>query len=85
MIKVYRQGGIFSFPRRSRKLAWYVEILCSKLLQQDKIGEESIEWFWDEIKKKQDELPFPWQRVNLEQEAKARLDDLLRGKADIQP
>lgn len=53
--------------------------MCSRLIQLDEIGEESIKGFWDEISKKQQELRFTWQRENLCQEAKERFNDLLSG------
>lgn len=80
IMKVCSKGGTFSFPRQRKRLAWYVEVLCSRLLQLDQISEDSIKGFWDEVRKKQQELPFPWQRENLTQEAKQQLDNLLRVK-----
>jgi len=59
MVKVYSTGGIFDYPPRHRKLAWYAEILCSKLWKLEQISGEDIKRFWDEVRSKQEELPFP--------------------------
>jgi len=78
MVKVYGRGDVFDFPCKKRRLAWYVEILCSRLLELNQISEDNLRVFWDEIGKKQRQLPFSWQRDNLAQEAKERLDSLLK-------
>lgn len=77
MVKLYHRGDIFDFPRKKRRISWYVEILCSRLLKLDQINQEHVENFWNEIKRKEEELPFPWQRENLRQEAKKELAELL--------
>jgi len=79
MVKVYTKGSIFYYPPRRKKLAWYVEILCSRLPKLKQISEEDIKRFWDEVRSKQQELPFPWQRDNLAQQAEEHLNDLLSG------
>lgn len=76
MVKFYNKD-IFDFPRRKKRLAAYVERLCSRLLQLDEISQNDIEKFWDKIKNKQKELPFPWQRENLEHEARDGLNRIL--------
>jgi len=79
MVKVYTEGGIFDYPRRRKRLAWYAEVLCSRLLKLEQISEEDIKRFWGEVKSKQGELPFSWQRDNLAQQAEEHLKDLLSG------
>jgi hypothetical protein len=79
MVKVRTKGSIFDYPRRHKKLAWYVEVLCSRLRKLKQISEDDIKSFWDEVKRKQQELPFPWQRDNLAQQAEEHLNDLLSG------
>jgi hypothetical protein len=79
MVKIYSTGSIFDYPRRHKKLVWYVEILCSRLLKLKQISEEDIKRFWDEVRSKQQELPFPWQRDNLAKQAGEHLEDLLSG------
>jgi len=79
MVKVYPKGSIFDYPRRRKRLAWYVEILCSRLRKLEQISKEDIKRFWDEVRSKQQELPFSWQRDNLAQQAEEHLKDLLSG------
>jgi hypothetical protein len=79
MAKVYVKGSIFDHPPRSRKLAWYAEVLCSILRKLEQISEEDIEKFWGEVRSKQEELPFSWQRDNLAQQAEEHLNVLLSG------
>ena len=79
MAKIYSTGGIFDYPRRQHKLAWYAEILCLGLLKLKQISEEDIKRFWDEVRSKQQELPFSWQRDNLAQQAEEHLNDLVSG------
>lgn len=79
MVKVYTKGSISDYPRRRKRLAWYTEILCSRLQKLEQIGEEDVKRFWDEVRSKQEELPFPWQRDNLAQQAEEHLKDLLSG------
>lgn len=79
MVKVYAKGKIFDHPRRHKRLAWYAEVLCSILRKLEQISEKDIERFWGEVRSKQEELPFPWQRDNLGQQAKEHLNDLLSG------
>ena len=75
MVKIY---GFSDLPPNKHKLKWYVGRLCARLLQQDEISNVDIKAFWDEIKKKQQELPsFHWLKENLAQEAKEQLDELL--------
>ena len=64
------------FPRRKKRLAWYAEAPCLKLLQKDQITEEDEKSFWVEIDKKKTELPFQWQKEYLDHEAKKALDHL---------
>ena len=77
MVKIYNTGNSFDFPRRRKRLTWYAEILCSRLRKLKQISEDDIKSFWAEIKKKQQELPFPWQRDNLAQQAEEHLNALL--------
>jgi hypothetical protein len=77
VVKLYRRGDIFDFPRKKRRISWYVEILCLRLLQLDQINQDNVRSFWNEIKKKEEKLPFPWQRENLREEAKKGLNELL--------
>jgi len=79
MVKVYTDGGIFDYPRRRKRLAWYAEMLCSRLREQKQISEEDIKRFWNEVRSKQQKLPFKWQRDNLAQEAEEHLKELLSG------
>jgi hypothetical protein len=53
MVKVYAKGSIFDHPRRHNRLAWYVEVLCLRLLKLEQISEEDIEGFWGEVRSKQ--------------------------------
>jgi len=41
MVKVHTKGSIFDHPRRHRKLAWYAEILCSRLLKLEQIAKRA--------------------------------------------
>ena len=77
MVKLYLRRDTLDFPRKKRKISGYVEILCSRLLKLDQINQEHVANFWNEIKKKEEKLPFPWQRENLRQEAKKELAELL--------
>lgn len=74
MVKFY-VANLFDFPRRKRRLGWYVEALCAQLLKKDEITHEDISIFWSEIKGIK--LPFAWQRENLNQEAEEGLKRLL--------
>jgi len=65
------------FPRRSRRLKWYVEEQCRRLLKQDCLSQEDIDFFWEEINKRKSSMPFPWQRENLRAEAAEGLTILL--------
>ena len=76
MPKIYARG-IPEFPRKRRRIAWYVEILCSELLKKDAITQEDIENFTNEANAKQERLPFPWQRENMKVETREGLSTLL--------
>jgi hypothetical protein len=54
-------------------------MLCSRLLKLKQISKGDIKRFWDEVRRKQEELPFPWQRDNLAQQAEEHLNGLLSG------
>jgi hypothetical protein len=49
-------------------------------LQKDQVVQSDIERFWLEIRKKQSELKFKWQKDYLEQEAKEKLDRLINNQ-----
>ena len=76
MVKLSKEG-ILDFPRKKRRMAWYVEVLCSELRKLDQINHADLENYRDEVRKKQMELPFQWERKNLDQQAKEGLDRLL--------
>jgi hypothetical protein len=44
VVKIY---GFGDFPPNKHKLKWHAGSLCTKLLQQDEIGDADIEAFWD--------------------------------------
>lgn len=73
MVKIYK--GVFDY--QPKRIKHYVEELCGGLLKLDQITQTDIERFKFNIRKKQDRLPFKWQKENMEQEAKERLDELL--------
>ena len=77
---------IFDYPRRKKRIAWYVEVLCAELMKQDEIKSEHIESFWKEVNRiKKEKLPFPWQRENMDTEAREGLNRLLKksGREDL--
>lgn len=77
MPRIYK-SNIFDFPRRKKRIAWYVEVLCAELLKQDEIRSEDIGSFWKEVNRiKEEKLPFSWQRHNMEAEAREGLTNLL--------
>jgi hypothetical protein len=76
MVKIYSQG-LFDFPKRKRRLAWHIEVLCGNLLQREIITQKDIGDFWDEVRRRAEKYRPRWQRENLYQEAKDGLKRLL--------
>jgi len=75
MPKIYARQ-IFDYPRRKKRIAWYVEVLCNELRKQEEIKSEDIESFWEEVDRLKEKLPFPWQRENMDMEAREGLGRL---------
>ena len=77
MPKIYTKH-IFDYPRRKKRIAWYVEVLCAELQKKDKIKAEDVDRFWGEVNRiKKEKLPFPWQREYMDTEARECLNKLL--------
>jgi hypothetical protein len=77
MIKIIK-SNIFDFPRRRRRIACYVEVLCAELMKLDKIGSEEIESYWKEVNRiKNEKLRPHWLKENMGIEAKQGLNMML--------
>ncbi len=74
---------VFDFPRRRKRIAWYVEVLCAELMKQDEMKSEDVEDYWKEVNRiREDRLPFPWQRDNMDVEAREGLDRLMKSRGE---
>ena len=74
-MKTYAPHG--RFPRRHRRLQWYAQELCLRMLKRNLITQADIDSFWQEIKVREGALKFRWQKQYLRIAAQEEIDELL--------
>ncbi|OGO19809.1 MAG: hypothetical protein A2Z15_03835 [Chloroflexi bacterium RBG_16_50_11] len=77
MIKIPKRNK-FDFPRKSRRIDYYIEVLCAEIMKKDEIGSEDIDNYQKEVNKIIKEKLRPnWQRENMKIAAEKGLSELL--------